>query len=101
MGQFFQIQDLGAIAPEVELAMFGMIVLIADLLIIEKRRIGWIALFGIACSGVFVQAIPKMMFCISTDLPLPVDPAISVCGALDFGERNKRPLSSSFTAISS
>ena len=32
MGQFFQIQDLGAIAPEVELAMFGMIVLIADLL---------------------------------------------------------------------
>ena len=29
MEQFFQRQDLGAIAPELELAMFGMIVLIA------------------------------------------------------------------------
>jgi hypothetical protein len=32
---------------------------------------------------VLVQAIPRMMFCINTDLPLPVDPAINVCGAFD------------------
>ena len=31
LGQFFKIQDLGAIAPEVELIIWGMIVLIADL----------------------------------------------------------------------
>ena len=62
MGQFFQIQDLGAIAPEVELAMFGMIVLIADLLITEKRRLGMIALFGIASSGVFVFRLRGIAF---------------------------------------
>ena len=45
--------------------------------------------------------MPKMMFCISTDLPLPVEPAIRVCGALIFGDRNSRLLSSSFTAMSS
>src|SRR5262245_28370088 len=54
MGQFFQIQDLGAIAPELELAMFGMIILIADLLIQEKRKLGTIALIGIAFSGIFL-----------------------------------------------
>lgn len=35
----------------------------------------------LACLGVFVHAITRMMFCMSTDLPLPVDPAIRVCGA--------------------
>ena len=34
-----------------------------------------------ACSGVLVAAMHRMMFCISTDLPLPVLPAMSVCGA--------------------
>ena len=51
MEQFFQIQDIGAIAPELELAIFGMILLVADLLIEQKRRLGAIALIGIACSG--------------------------------------------------
>src|SRR5262245_23017566 len=54
MGEFFQIQDLGAIAPELELLMFGMIVLIADLLIEDKRKTGIIALIGIAFSGIFL-----------------------------------------------
>src|SRR3989304_605081 len=54
MGQFFQIQDIGAIAPELELAIFGMILLVADLLIERKRTLGIIALIGIACSGSFL-----------------------------------------------
>lgn len=53
MGQFFQMQDLGAIAPELELALFGMIVLIADLVVQEKRRLGLLALAGIGVSGIF------------------------------------------------
>jgi NADH-quinone oxidoreductase subunit N len=54
MEQFFQIQDIGAIAPELELAIFGMILLVADLLIERKRTLGIIALIGIACSGSFL-----------------------------------------------
>src|SRR5947199_9798337 len=53
----------------------------------------------LACAGVLVQAIAKIMFCIRTDLPLPVDPAMSVCGAFDLGERNRKLLSSSRTAM--
>ena len=41
MEQFFQLQDLGAIAPELELALFGMIVLIVDLLVENKRMLGY------------------------------------------------------------
>jgi NADH-quinone oxidoreductase subunit N len=54
MEQFFQIQDLGAIAPELELAIFGMILLVADLLIEQKRKLGWIALVGLGFSGAFL-----------------------------------------------
>jgi NADH-quinone oxidoreductase subunit N len=57
MEQFFRIQDLGAIAPELELMIFGMIVLIADLLVENKRRIGWIAMLGIVISGAFVYQL--------------------------------------------
>ncbi len=57
MEQFFQIQDLGAIAPELELALFGMILLVADLLIAEKRKLGIIALVGLGCSGLFLYRL--------------------------------------------
>lgn len=52
--EFFRLQDLGAIAPELELMIFGMIVLIADLLIEQKRHIGLFAMVGVLCSGIFV-----------------------------------------------
>lgn len=54
MSQFFQIQDIGAITPELELVAFGMFLLIFDLLIPDKRVLGLIALAGIAISGVFL-----------------------------------------------
>src|SRR5437773_2104936 len=54
MSQFFQIQDIGAITPELELVAFGMFLLIFDLLIPEKRKLGLIALVGIAISGLFL-----------------------------------------------
>jgi NADH-quinone oxidoreductase subunit N len=57
MGQFFQLQDIGAIAPELELTLFGLIILVADLLIQEKRRIGMIALAGIVLSGMFLYRL--------------------------------------------
>jgi len=54
MGQFFNVQDLGAIAPELELMLFGMILLIADLLVEDKKWLGFIALGGTAWSGYFL-----------------------------------------------
>src|SRR6266516_4275528 len=54
MSQFFQIQDIGAITPELELVAFGMFLLIFDLLIPDKRKLGLIALGGIAISGLFL-----------------------------------------------
>jgi NADH-quinone oxidoreductase subunit N len=54
MEQFFRPQDLGAIGPELELALFGMILLVADLLVESKRVLGYIALAGIAWSGFFL-----------------------------------------------
>src|SRR5262249_31783543 len=54
MPQFFQIQDVGAIIPELELAGFGMFLLIFDLLVENKRRLGYFALAGIAISGAFL-----------------------------------------------
>ena len=54
MAQFFQMQDLGAITPELELVAFGMFLLIFDLMGQEKRRLGLIALAGIAISGFFL-----------------------------------------------
>jgi len=57
MGQFFNLQDLGAIAPELELMLFGMILLIADLLIENKKWLGFIALGGTAWSGYFLYRL--------------------------------------------
>ena len=54
MPQFFQMQDIGAIIPELELAVFGMFLLIFDLLIKEKRKLGLIALIGIGISSFFL-----------------------------------------------
>lgn len=54
MEQYFQKADIGAIAPELELMMFGMILLLADLVVKEKRKLGTIALIGIAVSGIFL-----------------------------------------------
>src|SRR5688572_7783501 len=54
MEQFFQLQDLGAIAPELELTLFGMILLIADLVVTQKKWLGGIALVGIGLSGIFL-----------------------------------------------
>ena len=57
MEQFFRPQDLGAIGPELELALFGMILLIADLLVESKRVLGYIALAGIGWSGFFLHRL--------------------------------------------
>jgi NADH-quinone oxidoreductase subunit N len=57
MEQFFRPQDLGAIGPELELALFGMILLIADLLVESKRVLGYIALAGIGWSGFFLYRL--------------------------------------------
>ena len=54
MGQYFQVADLGAIGPELELALFGMIVLVFDLLVENKRVLGYISLAGLAWSGFFL-----------------------------------------------
>ena len=54
MGRFFQPQDIAAIGPELELALFGMIVLIFDLLVTNKRVLGYISLVGLAWAGFFL-----------------------------------------------
>ena len=62
MPQFFQMQDIGAIIPELELAVFGMFLLIFDLLIKEKRRLGYIALAGIGISAFFLFRLRGIEF---------------------------------------
>jgi NADH-quinone oxidoreductase subunit N len=62
MEQFFKIQDLGAIIPELELVAFGMFLLIFDLLIKDKRKLGLIALAGIAISGLFLFRLRGIEF---------------------------------------
>src|SRR5215472_6775393 len=65
MPQFFQsisIQDIGAIVPELELAVFGMFILIFDLLVVEKRKLGYFALAGIAASAVFLFRLRSVDF---------------------------------------
>jgi NADH-quinone oxidoreductase subunit N len=57
MDQFFQRVDLGAIAPQLGLMLFGMILLMADLVIRTKRLLGYVALAGIAYSGTFLYLI--------------------------------------------
>ena len=54
MDRFFQPQDLGVIGPELELALFGMIVLVFDLLLQNKRVLGYISLAGLAWAGYFL-----------------------------------------------
>src|SRR5438094_2120426 len=54
MPPFLQLQDIGAIVPELELVVFGMFLLIFDLLIPNKRTLGLIALVGIGASGAFL-----------------------------------------------
>src|SRR5215472_14495527 len=54
MAEFFRIQDLGAIAPELELIIFGMLLLIADLVVKDKKKLGLFAIVGIALSAMFL-----------------------------------------------
>src|SRR5437016_603658 len=62
MPQFFQMQDIGAIVPELELIVFGMFLLIFDLLIEDKRKLGLLALAGIAISGLFLFRLRDVDF---------------------------------------
>lgn len=62
MPQFFQMQDLGAIVPELELAVFGMFLLIFDLVVEEKRKLGLIALLGIGFSAFFLFRLRGVEF---------------------------------------
>ena len=57
MEQFFKLQDLSAIAPELELTLFGMILLILDLLVRDKRKIGIVALAGVGVSAAFLYRL--------------------------------------------
>ena len=54
MGEFFQLQDLAAIAPELALTVFGLALLLLDLIVHEKRMLGYFALAGIAFSGILL-----------------------------------------------
>ena len=60
MGEFFQIQDLGAIAPELAVTLFGLALLAFDLIIREKRLLGYIALVGLGLSGLFLFLIREL-----------------------------------------
>lgn len=63
--QFLQtvsVQDIGAIVPELELAVFGMFLLIFDLLVKEKRKLGYFALAGIAASALFLFRLRSVEF---------------------------------------
>src|SRR5262245_41576728 len=54
MGQFFRIQDLGAIAPGLELVIMGMVLRSADLLMKDKKKLGVFAIIGLGLSGVLL-----------------------------------------------
>lgn len=62
MGQFFQLQDIGAIVPELELAAFGMFLLIFDLLTVNKRRLGYLALAGLGISFAFLVRLWNVQY---------------------------------------
>lgn len=51
MGEFFKLADLGAIAPELELTAFGLVLLVADLIVTDKRKLGYLSLLGLSISG--------------------------------------------------
>ena len=50
MGEFFQLSDLAAIAPELALVLFGLALLVFDIIVAEKRKLGYVALVGLALS---------------------------------------------------
>ena len=54
MGAFFQLQDLAAIAPELVLTIFGLALLLLDLIVPDKRRLGYFALAGFGFSGILL-----------------------------------------------
>ena len=54
MERFFRFEDIAVIGPELELALFGMIVLVFDLLIQNKRLLGYLSLGGLAWAGFFL-----------------------------------------------
>ena len=80
MDQFFKMQDLGAIAPELELALFGMMLLVFDLLVKSKRWLAGIALAGIAWSGYFLIELREAEVLAYNGL-LVVDPKSLLCGS--------------------
>ncbi len=51
MGEFFQLADLGAIAPELALAAFGLVLLVADLIVSDKRKLAHLSLGILAISA--------------------------------------------------
>src|SRR5215471_9888864 len=74
MEQFFQRQDIGAIVPELELAVFGMFLLIFDLMVKTKRRLGYIALIGVAVSGAFLFQLRNVPSYLAYGGSLVLDP---------------------------
>src|SRR4029078_12121600 len=62
MAQFFSIQDIGAIGPELYLAMFGMILLVLDLIVEKQSTPGFVALIGLAFSGLFLMRLRGVEF---------------------------------------
>jgi NADH-quinone oxidoreductase subunit N len=56
MGDFFQLSDLRAIAPELALAVFGLVVLVFDLIVPDKRKLGYAALAGLVVSAYLLFA---------------------------------------------
>lgn len=54
MGEFFQISDLTAIAPELALTVFGLALLVFDLIVPDKRKLGYLALAGLAVSAILL-----------------------------------------------
>ncbi len=62
MAQFFSIQDIAAIGPELYLAMFGMILLVLDLIVQQKRTLGIVSLIGLGFSGLFLMRLRGVEF---------------------------------------
>src|SRR5688572_23854806 len=57
MERFFRVEDLGAIAPELELVLVGMVLLIFDLVVKDKKKLGLFAIAGIGVSGIFLYRL--------------------------------------------
>lgn len=54
MSEFFQLSDLTAIAPELALTLFGLVLLVFDLIVPDKRKLGYVALAGLALSALLL-----------------------------------------------